>query len=197
MADNDISLDSNLYSLTINLFIVSADLETEDFNGGSDTTSSTTDSETVSSLGDISFDFDETDIEPPPPLRDEPFPPAIPGDFLDLLEDCDDGSDRMVQSLDLMEEFGIVVILPSAFSKPGLDIKPYHTTRSLDEEYGLFVPFTPDRMISWGVTETALVIEIRDADRFMASIGANGRYVGARHMFEDLYEQLYSSNEEE
>lgn len=102
---------------------------------------------------------------------------------------------RTAQSLDLVDEFGIIVILPPTFSKPPWDIRPYYPDHSVNTgsmdvvAYGPSVGVNPELL-----ADTAFLIEVRDEEKLQGSIGGGARFVTLRQMLGELYERLYGSN---
>ncbi|UKZ77113.1 hypothetical protein TrVFT333_004831 [Trichoderma virens FT-333] len=148
-------------------------------------------SDATNSSVELIFPFDEGDIETVPLIGIDRFTHARLQNFFDLFDIGVEAGH--IQCLDLMETLGIFVILPPSFHRPGLNTRLYHTDPSREGEFSFCLPFAPDRIISWESPDTAFVIEIRDPTRFLISVGYGGRYMGAMHMLEDLYEQLYGS----
>ncbi|KAL7911307.1 hypothetical protein GGI35DRAFT_492627 [Trichoderma velutinum] len=173
----------------------SSDSSSDYFSSDTETASSVADSEpTNSSLG-LLFALDGQVIDTTPLLGDYPFLPALPHEFPNIFLVTDGRSFEGAPSFDMIDELGIIIILPLGFSLPDLNIQPYDITDSPEEDFSSFMAFAPNGRVTQELADAAFVIEVRDPDRFLGSIGDNGRYESARHMLEELYAWLYGSND--
>ncbi|UKZ77112.1 hypothetical protein TrVFT333_004830 [Trichoderma virens FT-333] len=111
-----------------------------------------------------------------------------PSSFHDL-----DSNDNHLpaQSLDLREEFGIIVIMPSDFVRPGLNTTPYDAYNLDEEEDSIFTNFALNGNVLNGLASNAFAIELLDPEKFTANISDGLQFL------EEIYGRLYGSNEEE
>ncbi|KAH6606884.1 hypothetical protein Trco_006037 [Trichoderma cornu-damae] len=86
-----------------------------------------------------------------------------------------------------MPDFGIAVLLPASFSRPGLQLRPYQTTASR----GRVVAYGPHRGAgSTSSAEPDFMVEIRDEARLQRRI-RRGLFGTWERLLKDIYESLY------
>lgn len=134
-------------------------------------------------------------IDNAPLLGDFPFLPDFPEEFTNLFTIVNRDSVPGAQSVDLVAELGIILVLPPRFVRPGMVTRPYDITQSPGEGFRLSMAFAPDGRITGELADAAFAIEIRDVDRYQSSIGDGRRWETVRHMLEEMRASLYPSRE--
>ncbi|KAL7960461.1 hypothetical protein V8C34DRAFT_321351 [Trichoderma compactum] len=134
-------------------------------------------------------------IDNAPLLGDFPFLPDFPEEFTNQFTMVNRESVPGAQSVDLVAEVGIILVLPPRFVRPGMITRPYDVTQSPGEGFRLSMAFAPDGRITGELADAAFAIEIRDLDRYQGSIGDGRRWETVRHMLEEMRASLYPSRE--
>ncbi|KAL6695835.1 hypothetical protein J3F84DRAFT_372136 [Trichoderma pleuroticola] len=134
-------------------------------------------------------------IDNAPLLGDFPFLPDFPEEFVNLFTIVNRESVPGAQSVDLVAELGIILVLPPRFVRPGMVTRPYDVTQSPGEGFRLSMAFAPDGRITGELADAAFAIEIRDLDRYRGSIGDGRRWETVRHMLEEMRASLYPTRE--
>lgn len=99
-------------------------------------------------------------------------------------------------SIDIVDELGIVVILPPTFSRtPQWETTPYSPDPSPKGEYIGLLAYGPNAGVNPKfLSDAAFMIEIRDEAKLVENIGEGLTFRSLRHMLEAYYELLYGSS---
>ncbi|KKP00600.1 hypothetical protein THAR02_07287 [Trichoderma harzianum] len=134
-------------------------------------------------------------IDNAPLLGDFPFLPDFPEEFANLFTIVNRESVPGAQSVDMVAELGILLVLPPRFVRPGMTTRPYDATQSPGEGRRLSMAFAPDGRITGELADAAFAIEIQDLDKYQRSIGDGRRWETVKHMLEEIRASLYPSRE--
>ncbi|KAK1242270.1 hypothetical protein MKX07_000256 [Trichoderma sp. CBMAI-0711] len=99
-------------------------------------------------------------------------------------------------SIDIVDELGIVVILPPTFYRPPQwETRPYSPDPSPKGDYIELLAYGPNAGVNPKyLSDAAFMIEIRDEAKLVENIGEGLTFRSLRHMLEAYYELLYGSS---
>ncbi|TFA98222.1 hypothetical protein CCMA1212_010072 [Trichoderma ghanense] len=99
-------------------------------------------------------------------------------------------------SIDIVDELGIVVILPPTFSRPPQwETTPYSPEPEPKGEFIELLAYGPNAGVNPKyLSDAAFMVEIRDEAKLVENIGEGLTFRSLRHMLEAYYELLYGSD---